>query len=195
MLYNFIKAIFRVIFSTLYPRDIEGLENIPEEGPLIVCSNHINWVDPALVASMIPRSPVYFMAKEELFNYIILGYLIKRVGAFPVKRDSADLKSIKKALSLLKEGAFIGLFPEGTRSKTGEVGEALPGVALLALKSEAPVMPVAIRGRYRLFRKIRISIGKPMTFAEFYGQKAKRELLADMSKTIMSEIRRLHAGE
>jgi 1-acyl-sn-glycerol-3-phosphate acyltransferase len=195
MLYKFIKAIFRIIFSTLYPWDIRGLDHIPPKGPLIICSNHINWVDPALVGSMIPRSPVYFMAKEELFNYIIFGNIIKGVGAFPVKRDSADLKSIKKALSLLKEGAFIALFPEGTRSKTGEVGEALPGAALLALKSEAPVLPIAIRGRYRLFKKIQISIGETMTFPEFYGQKAKRELLANMSKTIMSEIRRLHAGE
>ena len=195
MLYNFIKAIFRIIFSTLYPWDIKGLDNVPTKGPLIVCSNHINWVDPALVGSMIPKSPVYFMAKEEIFNYIIFGNIIKGVGAFPVKRDSADLKSIKKALSLLTEGAFIGLFPEGTRSKTGEVGEALPGVALLALKSEAPVLPIAIRGKYRLFRKIQIIIGKPMTFPDYYGQKAKRELLTEMSKTIMSEIRRLHTGE
>lgn len=195
MLYNFIKAIFRIIFATLYPWDIVGLENIPPGGPLIICSNHINWVDPALVASMIPDKKVNFMAKEELFKYPLLGYLFKRVGAFPVKRDSADLKSIKTALSLLKDGEFIGLFPEGTRSKTGEVGEALPGAALLALKSRAPVLPVAIAGRFRLFKKIEVRIGKPLTFPDAYGEKAKRELLAKMSQSIMSEIRRLHAGE
>ncbi len=193
MLYSVLKLIFRIIFSTIYPWKVKGLENIPEEGPLIICSNHINWADSALVASMVPHKKIFFMAKAELFNYFILGNIIKRVGAFPVKRDSADLRTIKKSLSLLKEKSFIGLFPEGTRSRTGQIGEALPGVALIALKSRAPVLPVAIKGKYRLFQRNYINIGAPLSFEEYYGQKARGELLAEMSRAIMAEIRRLQA--
>ncbi len=193
MLYTVIKQIFRFIFSTIYPWKVKGLENIPEEGPLIICSNHISWADPALVASMVTRKQVFFMAKEELFNYFILGNIIKRVGAFPVKRDSADLRTIKKSLSLLKDKSFIGLFPEGTRSRTGQIGEALPGVALIALKSKAPVLPVAIKGKYRLLRRSCLVVGAPLTFAGYYDQKARGELLTEISRAIMDEIRRLHA--
>ncbi len=193
MLYNILTFIFRLVYSTVYPWKVEGLKHIPKEGPLIICSNHINWADPTVVGAMVTHKRVHFMAKGELFNYFILGDIIKRLGAFPVKRDSADLSTIKKALSLLKDGQFIGLFPEGTRTKTGRVGEALPGVALIALKSRAPVLPVAIKGRYLPFQRLNVRVGAPISFPEHYGQKARRELLAQMSSEIMAEIRRLHA--
>ena len=194
MLYNFLRSLFRLVYATIIPWKVEGLHNIPAEGPLIVCSNHIHWADPTVVASLIKGKKVHFMAKEEIFKYFLFGNIIKRVGAFPVKRDSADLSTIKKSLSLLKDGQFLGMFPEGTRSRTGQVGEALPGVALIALKSKAPVLPVAIKGRYLPFSGVRVKIGSPMTFDEFYEQKARKELLAEVSRSIMAEIRRLHGG-
>ncbi len=193
MLYNFFKNIFRLLFNTIFLWDIKGRNNIPKDGPLIICANHIHWLDPPLVGAMVPRKNVHFMAKEELFNYKILGSIIRNIGAFPVKRDSADLKTIKKALSLLNNKSFIGLFPEGTRSKTGEIGEALPGVALIALKSRSPVLPVAIKGDYKIFKKVKINIGKPIFFESHYGKKAKRELLDVISTDIMKEIKALHS--
>ncbi len=194
MLYSILRSIFRGVYATVIPWRVEGLENIPREGPLIICSNHINWADPTVVGSLVRHRRVYFMAKEELFNYIVLGNIVKRLGAFPVKRDSADLSTIKRALGLLKEGEFIGLFPEGTRSHTGQVGEALPGVALIALKSRAPVLPVAIKGSYLPFQRLKVRVGTPLNLERYHGEKARRELLAGMSREIMAEIRRLHAG-
>ncbi|HHX77067.1 MAG TPA: 1-acyl-sn-glycerol-3-phosphate acyltransferase [Firmicutes bacterium] len=190
MFYSIVKSIFRLFFLLFYPYKVEGRDNIPSKGPLIVCSNHISWLDPPLIGVIMPRK-VHFMAKEELFDIFLLGAAIKKLDAFPVKRGSADLKTIKTALKHLKNKEFLSLFPEGTRSKTGEIGEALPGVALIALKSEAPVLPAAIKGRYKLFRKVKVNIGKPLVFPAYYGQKAKKELLEEISSSIMNEIKRL----
>ncbi len=193
MVYNVVKGLFIVFFRLFFPYVVEGRENIPQEGPLIICSNHISWMDPPLVGVVLTGKKVHFMAKAELFDIFIIGSIIKKVGAFPVKRDTADIKTIKTSIALLREKKCIVLFPEGTRSKPGEIRDALPGAALIALKSQAPILPVAIKGPYRLFRKTPIGVGKPITLDALYGQKAKREILQKASHEIMQEIRQIHA--
>lgn len=131
------------------------------------------------------------MAKEELFRIPVLSYLLPRFGAVPVKRGAGDRAAIRATLKLLEDGEILGIFPEGTRSKTGEVGQGMSGVSMFALKSEASVVPVAIVGPYRLFRPVTIVYGQPLDLTEQRAQKADAELLKTTTDLIMDSIKAL----
>ncbi|NLN07690.1 MAG: 1-acyl-sn-glycerol-3-phosphate acyltransferase [Firmicutes bacterium] len=194
MFYRFVRRLFLLIFSVFFRWQVKGRENIPSEGPFILCANHISWMDPILLGCLTGRV-VRFMAKEELFQRPLSRIVVKGLHAFPVKRQAADRRAIKTALSILVSGQGVGIFPEGTRSKTKELLPPLPGVGFLAVKSEAPVVPVAICGPYRLLRPLRVVIGKQLTFPDYYGVKVKSEQLEEVAAGIMAEIARLHRSQ
>lgn len=164
-LYNLAKGLFRIQFK-LMGWKIRGLENLPPEGPVILAINHVSLWDPIVAASSVPRQ-VSYMAKEELFSIPLLGPIIRRLGAFPVKRGQGDMSAIRQSLKVLKEQKVLGLFPEGTRSKTGELQKGLPGIALLMEKGKATVVPVKVSGTKQLLTKgwgkIEVFIGSPLT--------------------------------
>ncbi|ADD02411.1 1-acyl-sn-glycerol-3-phosphate acyltransferase [Thermoanaerobacter italicus Ab9] len=191
MFYYIAKIIVRTIIKVIFKIKIKGLENIPKKGPVIICSNHISFLDPPVIGALLNRR-IYFMAKEELFKNPFLRLLLGTgLGAFPVKRGTADLSAIKTALTYLKKGKAIGIFPEGTRSKTGQLQKAEPGVAMLAIKGNAPVVPIAIKGRYGLFSKIIINIGKPMNFDKYANSRLSSQQLFVIGEEIMKEIAKL----
>ncbi|HEU5434471.1 MAG TPA: lysophospholipid acyltransferase family protein [Thermomicrobiales bacterium] len=128
---------------------IVGLEHVPGDGPLLVASNHLHNADPLLLGLAMPR-PIHFMAKRELYANPIGGWMLRRAGAFPVDRGRADRSAILTAEDRLRRGFAVGLFPEGTRSKTGWLQAAHAGAGLIALRSGAPILPVAITGTERL---------------------------------------------
>ena len=187
MVYKVIRQLFTWIFQIFYRWDVRGQENIPEEGAFLLCANHISWWDPPLMGCITHRI-VRFMAKEELFKIPVGGKILPMVHAFPVKRDSADRRAIKTALDTLKNGGIVGIFPEGTRSRTADLLPPQAGIGLIAVKSQASVVPVAIIGPYKLFRSIKVRIGKPITFPEYYGVRVKAEQLEDTAQRIMAEI-------
>ena len=187
MLYKVIRQLFVWIFQLFYRWDVKGQEHFPDEGAFLLCANHISWWDPPLMGG-ITRRTVRFMSKEELFNVPIIGKILPLIYVFPVKRDSADRRAIKTALDTLKGGGAVGIFPEGTRSRTNDLLPPQAGIGLIATKSEAPVIPVAIIGPYRLFRPIKVRIGKPITFPEYYGTRVKSADLEDVAQRIMAEI-------
>lgn len=164
-LYNLAKGLFSIQFK-LMGWKIRGLENLPPEGPVILAINHVSLWDPIVAASSVPRQ-VSYMAKEELFSIPLLGPVIRRLGAFPVKRGQGDMSAIRQSLKVLKEQKVLGLFPEGTRSKTGELQKGLPGIALLMEKGKATVVPVKVSGTKQLLTKgwgkIEVLIGSPLT--------------------------------
>lgn len=137
------------------------------------------------------------MAKAELFKLPVLNIALPRLHAFPVKRDTADRRAIRTALEVVKNGDLLGLFPEGTRSKTGELLPPQPGIGLIAQKSGSPVIPIAIIGPYRLFKPIKVIIGKPVELpaeiTEGSEKKTRAEMLEDIAGLIMEEIGRLIA--
>ncbi|MGC9006354.1 MAG: lysophospholipid acyltransferase family protein [Sulfurihydrogenibium sp.] len=152
----------------------EGVENIPLEGGCILAANHRSHLDPPVINIISPR-PVIFLAKKELFEVPILGWIIKKAGAIPVKRDSRDAAVIKKSIQLLKDGYVIGIFPEGSRAKPGEFRKPQPGVGYLIEKAKVPVIPILIEGTDKilpvnskipkLFKyNIDVKIGKPIRF-------------------------------
>jgi len=128
------------------------------------------------------------MAKEELFRVPVLKSILPNVKAFPVKRGMSDRGALRTGLALLKEGEVLGLFPEGTRSKTGEIGKGLAGAGFFALRSDAKIIPCAIIGPYKLFGKLRVVYGKPIDFTELKKEKISVEAATEI---IMNEIKKL----
>lgn len=189
MFYRFAKSLVWLYYHLFYRIEMIGRSNLPEGGALL-CPNHISLNDPLLVAVSFPRQ-VQFMAKSELFQNPFLRWFLTKVGTFPVKRGETDLTSIKTTLRLLKEDHWIGLFPEGTRMKSGQLGPANPGVALFAIKSGKPVVPIAIVGSYRLFSRVKIIIGQPIDFSGSKKEKMTNDDYYAISQEVMKQIARL----
>ncbi len=170
MLYSVARLILGAVVRLLFRVTIKGASNVPSEGPVVVCVNHIAWWDPVLVAIAVNR-PVHFMAKKELFHYPVLSYLFRKVYAFPVNRGKPDLGAVKAALGILREGHVLGVFPEGTRQKDRErLGEMHAGAALFALRTGAPVVPAAIRGTYRIGKPVVLVFGESLTLQARTGK-------------------------
>ncbi|HHX27397.1 MAG: lysophospholipid acyltransferase family protein [Bacillota bacterium] len=170
MLYVVIKVILGVVAHLLFRVTTRGASNVPAEGPVVLCANHIAWWDPILVAFALKR-PVHFMAKKELFRYPVLSYLFRKAHAFPVNRGKPDIGAVKTALTVLNEGHVLGIFPEGTRQKDREhLGEMHAGAALFALKTGAPVVPAAIRGTYRIGKPVVLVFGERFTLEPSTGR-------------------------
>lgn len=190
MLYKIGRAIFTVYFGLFNKISVKGEKSIPESGGLIICANHIHWLDPVLLAVCVKRQ-ICYMAKAELFKNKFFYFIMKNLNAFPVKRGTPDISAIKNSLRVIKEGKVLGIFPEGTRSRDGKLKPAEPGVALIAVKTDAPVVPVMISGNYKLFGKIEVSIGNPISFTEYKGKKLSGDETNELSQSIMKEIARL----
>ncbi|MGA9173399.1 MAG: lysophospholipid acyltransferase family protein [Thermoactinomyces sp.] len=190
MLYASLRIAVRGFFSFFYRWKVEGVHHIPEEGPVVICANHISNLDPPLLGAAVQRK-VHFMAKQELFRIPLFSLLIRALGAFPVKRGSGDLHALKQALQILRENKMLGIFPEGTRSRDGKLGRAHTGAALIALKAGAPVVPTAIIGPYRLFRPVQIVFGQPIDVTPLTKGKIGTKEAAALTDLIMNEIQRL----
>ena len=136
------------VFRILFRGRTRGNGNVPMDGPLVVVANHGSHLDPPLLGHALGR-PVAFMAKAELFSIPLLGRLIRACGAYPVKRGASDREAIRTATARLQEGWAIGVFLDGTRQENGRVNQPMPGAALLAARSGAALLPVAILNSHR----------------------------------------------
>lgn len=186
-LYKLGKNISSAYLNTFYKIETIGQENIPQTDGVLICSNHISNLDPPIVGVTSPRT-IYFMAKEELFRLPILKFILPRVNAFPVKRGMSDKQALKNGLKVLKDNKVLGLFPEGTRSKTGKLGKPLAGAGFFALRTNAKVVPCAIIGPVRLFGKLKVIYGEPIDFEHIREAKLGAQEAADI---IMESIQAL----
>ena len=179
---------------------VEGKHNIPQEGSFIAASNHVSYLDPAVLGSSIPKI-LHFMAKEELFNIKFFGSFLRKVAAYPVRRDYRDFGAIKESLKILKKGDSIGLFPEGGRMSGPEFGEPYLGIGMLAAHSGVPVLPIYIKGTGKIlsktakfggFKSVTAYIGEPMRFDEgSEGNLEKKDLYREFSNKVMEHIANL----
>lgn len=155
--YIFVKP----IFSLLFPHRAVGLENLPEGGALL-CANHASAWDPVLIAICLPNdSRLSFMAKDSLFRIPVLGFLIRKLGAFPVKRGGSDLLAMKTAMKSLTEGRRLLVFPEGTRVEHQGETDAKGGVTVMATRTGTPMVPIYCGGKHKLFRRTTVVFGEP----------------------------------
>lgn len=134
-------GVSRVVFGL----KLEGVERVPRKGPLLIVSNHLHNADPLILSIASPR-PLHFMAKEELLQIPVLGRLIRLGGSFPVRRGKSDRVAIRRSIETLNQGIALGMFPEGTRSRTWHLEKALSGAGLIAIMGKATIQPVAISG-------------------------------------------------
>lgn len=181
-----VKFMLRIFFGIFFRFEIVGRENIPEKGAALLCANHNGELDMFFIGCKIRRL-IHWMAKAELFKNPAMSYFLNEAGAFPVKRGSGDVGAIKTAMKLLKEGHIVGMFLQGTRTR-GKAVDAKPGGALVAIKTNVPILPVAIEGKYKLFGRVRVVFGKPYMLKAEEGKKYSNEELTEISENIMSKI-------
>lgn len=172
LIYALLRVIGRVWAALLGGLKVEGRENVPQTGPALLVPNHFSDIDPPLVWLALRRH-CRFMAKSELFEMRLLGPFIRFMGAFPVRRNTADRTALRTAGEFLEAGEAVVLFPEGKLSETGELQPFLPGAALIALRTGAPVIPVGLLNTSEMLpygaqiprrssRPVRVKFGPPV---------------------------------
>ena len=173
----FFPLIFTVakwICRLLHPVTVQGLENLPRHGALLVANHASNW-DPLVLATALPMDyRLRVMGKEELFRNPILAWVIRVGGAFPVNRGGADIQAVKTAIQSLKQGWNLLIFPEGTRVKNPGQAEVKGGAAMMAIRSGVDMVPMFIDTKKRLFHRVHIIIGRPYT-PVYTGRKGTAE--------------------
>ena len=192
----FVRYVTMGVYKLFYNFHIEGAENIPQDRALVMASNHRSYAGPVIL-TMPMKKPVTYMAKEELFKNKLFGWFITKLGAFPVKRGTGDMQVIDDAVAILNSGRHLVIFPEGTRSKDGKVGKGKTGVAMIAAKSGADVLPCGIifEGEKLHFRsKLTLRFGKVIPASEIAVEDASPKALKEVKKRIMSEITELVEG-
>jgi len=188
------------LIALLCRLEVEGRENIPREGKVLLVANHRSYLDPPIVAYAVKFRPVFFMAKSELFETPLLSTLIKHWGnAFPVKRGKADLTALKTALALLDKEELVCIFPEGQRAPKGKFVRAKWGAGMVALKGKAPIVPCLIEGSEAVIGKegilngipkVKVRFGKPFTI-DLEDRKENYQRAADL---LMEKIKELKSG-
>ena len=185
--YRFMCAVLRPTYAVLYPARVDGLENIPAEGGFILCSNHVHARDPFYLAVREKHRRFHFMAKVELFRHRPVAAFLRGPDAFPVDRGHSDLNAVRTALGLLKAGHGLGVFPQGTRSPDNTPTPMLDGVSMIALRAGVPVIPAYIGGPYRLFHRVQVSFGAPVSF-EGLGRRVDSATLDQATRRIEAAV-------
>lgn len=166
--YFLARCVTAVLFKILFRYQVIGKEKVPQTGHLLVCANHSTMADPIFLGSAIPGRQMKFVAKAELFKNKIIGAFLASLGAFPISRGTGGAEGIQTAMRFLEEGQAVCMFPEGTRSKTGELLQPKNGAAMLAARTKCTILPVAITAqggkRPKVFRKMIIKIGDPIAY-------------------------------
>lgn len=168
-----------------------GTSKLPESGSTLIVCNHLSSLDPPLVGMMALPRPVHFMAKAELFRTRFGGWVVRSVGAFPVKRGAGDRDAIRMSREILRRGDCLVMFPEGTRSRSGAIRPFFPGAGVLAMEPGVTVIPAAIWGSQRMLGPVRVVFGEPIDLsdiAEGSGSARARVATERMQRAIMDLI-------
>lgn len=185
-LYKFLKIIYSNLLKLLYRPQAHGTENIPEEGPIIFVGNHTHAFDPVMVMTHTKRI-VHYMAKESLFKGIH-GKLFESIGLIKIHRTKSNPMAVVEAQKILEQGGAVGIFPEGTRNRTEqELLKFKHGAVAIAKQANAKIVPFAIKGKYRLFKKgLTIEFGKPVDVSKMEIEEAnnytRNEVLSILRK-------------
>lgn len=185
-----IAGLIKWIIRRAFRIELTGEDNIPDSGGCIACVNHISIFDPIVICTVIKRH-VRFIAKQELFRIPVVGWYLKAIRVIPIKRGSGDIGAVKSSLKALKNGEVLGIFPTGTREKKHPDAPVKPGVALIALRAGVPVIPIHIDASYRIFSKVRITVGEEVDMSGYADRKLTQEELASAAEKIYSSIRML----
>jgi len=176
--------------------NIRGQENVPSSGGFILAANHISYYDPPLLGCTI-RRPIYFLAKEGLFHNPLFGWILRSVNTLPVKRGAFDRRAVQLCVDTISKGNGLLVFPEGTRSKTGELMEPKAGIGLIARQAACPIVPARIQGSNHMSRcfwgreKLRVDIGEPISAEWVSSQSLDKDGYLAITQEVMGRIRSL----
>ena len=192
ILYKFLKIIYSTLLKTLYRPKVYGKQNIPIDGPIIFVGNHRHAFDPIVVMTYTKRI-VHYMAKESIFKGLH-GKVLKEIGLIKVYRTKSNPVAVSEAVEILKQGGTVGIFPEGHRNKTDQdLLKFRHGAVAIAKQANSKIIPFAIRGEYKIFRKgLEIEFGKPLDISEMEIEEAneyiKNEVLKIYRKQEKDEV-------
>lgn len=200
-LIRFLIGLSKPFVRLIWVKKINGLENLPQNKPFIIAANHQSYFDFISLISVLPFG-ITFLAAEKFWSSRFWRPIVEATGQIKVERNAEDKSHVMKAaLSVLEAGGVLGIFPQGTRSRSGEIEQTYTGVAKIALASDALVVPVGIRGAYRVMppnakkpklkKIIEIHIGEPLDFSEFAKQEKTSDLYREITKKIMVKIAEL----
>ena len=198
--YSIAKFVVGAVLRAATGWEVKGREQIPPTGGLVVASNHISFWDPPLIGAVLPRE-VHFLAKEELFANPVFGALIRSYNAIPIRRGMVDLSGMARAVETLRRGEALLLFPEGTRMRDGRLHPARPGVGMMAVNADVPIVPCYIsgssrpRGWWLRTSRVRVSFGPARKWQDLAGPGADltpgRALYQHIGDAVMREIARV----
>lgn len=193
MFYYFMRALFRFVFAVFTRFEVISASNLPHEGPVLVVSNHMSNWDPLLLGCAMDRR-ISILAKAELFKIPVLKTIIKHMDVVSIKRGQSDIVALRTTIGLLASGKVVGIFPEGTRSPTGEMQTFKSGVAMIAYKAGCPIVPVGIVNSKKLLlgwvKPVKVIFGEAFIPEKPIG-KANTAYLDNLSKLIEDKVRAL----
>jgi 1-acyl-sn-glycerol-3-phosphate acyltransferase len=185
--YDALYPIFFVLSHLLFRLHVTGRENVPDGGALI-CANHSSWLDPILVMVAMPRKyQLHAMAKQEIMSWPVIGWVAVKCGVFGVDRGHADIGAVKTALTYLKGGEKLLIFPEGTRVSTEDAAAAKSGAAMMAVRCGVPLVPVYLENKKKLFHRTAVVIGEPI-HPKVAGRKGTAEEYRAIAEETMSTV-------
>lgn len=185
--YTFFYFLIYPFFNLCHPQKAIHRERIPE-GAVLLCPNHTQACDPFMIAFAIGlKNRPQVMAKEELLRIPILGWIMRKAGIFAVERGKSDLSAMKRAMKVLKEGEKLLIFPEGTRSRTGELGEGKAGVSMISIHTGAPILPIYMPPKKKWFRRTPVVFGEPY-LPTVAGRRGTSEEYEAIAKDLMARI-------
>src|SRR4051794_25893484 len=205
-LYGVAKAVMTPVFGFCWRIKVDGLEHLPTDGPAILCPNHTSVIDSFILPAVLPRR-ITFVGKAEYMDSWKTKYIFPAMGMIPIDRGggSASERALTAAARVLERGELFGIYPEGTRSRSGILHKGHTGPARLALRTGAPIVPVGIVGSRdiqppeakfpKLFKKCTIRFGRPVTVDRYHGRENERLVLRQMIDEVMFEIRNLSGQE
>jgi 1-acyl-sn-glycerol-3-phosphate acyltransferase len=200
---------FRFVFKFYFRWRVYNSERVPATGPVILAANHASFLDPPLVGAGVTRG-INYLARENLFRFPVLGWVLHRWQVVPVDREGGGAKGLKAILARLLEGGAIILFPEGTRTRDGQLQPARSGIGLTVIKSTAPVIPVRVFGTFRAYGRqmrlprpcaVAVKYGQPMYFeqlraeARVCSKQRLKEIYQRVADDLMDAIRKLEPWE
>lgn len=196
--YQVAQKICNGCLSAYFDLEISGVEHLPSgDSGFVLCCNHQSYLDPVIMGLRIQRRELIFMAKEELFHKPILAPIIKKLGAFPVRRNSRDNTAIEQAVKTVRDGKILALFPEGTRSKNGQLLKPKSGVVVIAAQTGAPVVPMAIKYYGKRPRaKIVVRFGEPITNEQLgLGENPTPRQIKAATQMVWGKLREIYEQE
>ena len=187
MFYYFVKYLLTPFVYIFFFPKIIGRRNRKIKGKAIIISNHQSMADPLMISATFHRQ-ILWMGKQELFEKKILAAIFNGVRTFPVRRGETDLAAIRHAFKVLRGGEILGIFPEGTRVKDEGIRDFESGAALLALRSDTQIIPIFIKGNYKLFRRMTMIIGEPLLLRDTFDKSTNSQTVAKATKFLRDKL-------